>query len=113
MLATNYHGEDHIHRCIRAVDPDNPPPSPDLGIREFIEECRCGAIRLVRSDGVPTCEWQLEGWPGEPEDDEPEAVRHHPQREEGHCPFGQWPSGSPMAAFPTRQIPSTVPCRIH
>ena len=62
MLATNFPSEDHSRQPIRAVDPDNLLPRT-----EFIEECRCGAVRLVRRDGVPTCEWQLEGWPGEPE----------------------------------------------
>ena len=50
MLATNFHGEDHSHRLIRAVDPDNPPPSSDQGIREFIEERWCGALRLVSTN---------------------------------------------------------------
>ena len=58
MLATNFPDEDHVHRPIRTVDPDNSPPRT-----EFIEECRCGAVRLVRRDGVPTCPGHQEGHP--------------------------------------------------
>ena len=57
MLATNFPDEDHVHRPIRAVDPDNSPPRT-----EFIEECRCGEpYGFVRRDGVPTCSGHQEG----------------------------------------------------